>query len=86
MNTFMWLVYIIVTILYIIALMISTVHVASTVLCVSLLIWVGWFCFGGGNPNLVKFLNKDVLFSDFVFFGYIIIYLIITFCRFGIGQ
>lgn len=83
MNIFIWTLYTILTILYIIGLLISPINIVSSVLCVFLGLWVIWFLFGRRNPNVFKFITNGVLFSDFVFFSYIVIYLIIAFARFG---
>lgn len=83
MNIFIWTLYTILTILYIIGLLIAPMNIFPTVLCVFLGIWVIWFLFGGRNPNVFKFMLKGVLFSNFVFFSYIVIYLITAFTRFG---
>lgn len=85
MNIFIWGLYTILTILYIIGLLIVPINTFSSVLCVLLGMWVIWFLFGGRNPNVFKFVTNGVLFSDFVFFSYITIYLIIALSRFGIS-
>ncbi len=85
MNIIMWVLYVVVSTFYIIGLMTAPMAMLSTVLCLGLGIWVIWFFFGKRNPDVLKFLYGGSSFSDFVFFSYIIIYLIISLTRFGLN-